>query len=121
MRVSHMRRYLFVKPAIFHRAALDAIRGFPRPVRRAIGEAILKLQHGASLAMPFSRPMPSVAPGVAELRIRERAGVFRTFYYFRTERGILIPHAFVKKTQATPQNEIILARRRLKELIDEAR
>src|SRR5690606_3055134 len=100
-------------------AALQAIRGFPDEIKRAIGEAVLKLQHGAMLTMPLSRPMPMVATGVAELRVKERGGVYRAFYYTRRQDAILILHAFVKKTQTRPRHEIALAQRRLKELTDE--
>jgi len=40
--------------------------------------------------------MPSVAVGVEELRIRDQAGIYRTFYFKKSKRGILILHAFVK-------------------------
>ncbi len=69
--------------------------------------------------MPLSRPMPEVAVGVEELRIHDDAGIYRTFYFKKSERGSLIPHACVKKTQKTPQHEIALARKRLKEMRDE--
>ena len=108
-----------VRPAIFHPAALASVRGFPQAARRAIGEAILKLQHGARFGMPLSRQMPSVAPGAAELRVRDRSGVYRVFYDAGCPRGVLVMHAFAKKTRATPGHEIALARRRLKELTDE--
>ena len=39
--------------------------------------------------MPLSRPMPSIEPGAAELRIRDRAGIYRAFYYSRSPRGTL--------------------------------
>lgn len=109
-----------VKRAIFHPAALQTIRGFPVHVKRALGEAILRLQHGATLTMPLSRPMPSVAPGVAELRIKDSSGAYRAFYITRVGQTILIPHAFMKKSSATPARDIALGRRRLKELLDEA-
>jgi phage-related protein len=63
--------------------------------------------------------MSSVALGVEELRIRDRAGIYRTFYFQKSSRGILIFHAFVKKTQKTPSHEIDLGRKRLKEMLDE--
>lgn len=69
-----------VKAAIFHPAARDAIRLFPRDVRRELGKAILDLQKGVVLALPLSRPMPAVASGVEELRIRDRSGNYRAFY-----------------------------------------
>jgi len=63
--------------------------------------------------------MSSVAAGVNELRIRDRSGIYRMFYYTKLEDSVLIFHAFVKKTQKTPQHEIALAQQRLKELLDE--
>jgi phage-related protein len=69
--------------------------------------------------MPLSRPMPSVAPGVQELRVRDRDGIYRAIYLVKADRGVLVFHAFEKKTQKTPPYEIAVARRRLRELIDE--
>src|ERR1700747_522085 len=60
--------------------------------------------------------MPSVARGVAELRISDRSGIYRAFYYTQSPRGILVFHAFAKKSQATAKHELELARKRLKEL-----
>jgi phage-related protein len=108
-----------MKPAIFHRAAREAIRSFPVAVKRHLGKAILDLQKGRSLAMPLSRPMPEVAPGVEELRIRDVGRIYRTFYFKKSKRGILIPHAFVKKTAKTPLHEIELAKHRLEEMKNE--
>lgn len=108
-----------MKPAVFHPAARNTIRSFPGDVRRELGKAIFDLQRGESLAMPLSRPMPSVAASVAELRIRDRGGIYRAFYYTASPRGILLFHAFAKKTRETPKQELEMARKRLKELLDE--
>jgi hypothetical protein len=45
-----------------------------------LGKAIFDLQRGERLSMRVSRPMPSVAAGVEELRIRDRSGIYRAFY-----------------------------------------
>ena len=45
-------------------------------------------------------------------------GIFRVFYYTASAAGVLVFHAFAKKTQRTPSPEIELARKRLKELLD---
>jgi phage-related protein len=108
-----------VKLAIFHPAARAAIRLFPKEVRRELGKAIFDLQSGAFLVMPLSRPMPSVDVGVSELRIRDRNGIYRVFYYRQSPQGIFIFHAFMKKTKTTPKHELDLAKKRLKELLDE--
>jgi phage-related protein len=88
-------------------------------VRRELGKAIFDLQKGVILSMPLSRSMASIAPGAAELRVRDRSGNFRVLYYSRSARGILVFHAFLKKSQTTPKHEMELGRRRLKELLDE--
>lgn len=73
---------------------------------------------GETLGMPWSRSMPAVAPGVSELRVKGKDGAFRVFYFAASVEGVLVFHAFAKKSQKTPPLEIELARKRLKELID---
>jgi phage-related protein len=106
-----------VKSAVFHPKARDAIREFPEDVRRGFGKAIFDLQKGEKLSRPLSRTMTSVAAGVEELRIKDRSGTYRVFYYKRLADSLLIFHAFAKKTQKTPPHEITLAQQRLKEMI----
>lgn len=108
-----------MKLAVFHPKALVAIKGFPEDVRRELGKLIFDLQKGEKLSMPLSRPMPSVATGSEELRVRDRSGAYRVFYFTRLADSVLIFHAFVKKTQTTPPHEIALARNRLREMLDE--
>lgn len=108
-----------MKPAVFHPKARETIRSFPEDVRREVGKAIFDLQKGAKLAMPLSRAMSSVASGVEELRLKDRSGAYRVFYYTRLADSVLIFHAFGKKTQKTPPHQIVLAQKRLKEMLDE--
>ena len=108
-----------MKAAIFHPAAKAAIRLFPKDVPREFGKAIFDLQRGEILAMPVSRPMPSITAGAAELRIQDRTGIYRAFYYARSPGGVLVFHAFVKKSQTTPKHELDLGKKRLKELLHE--
>jgi phage-related protein len=108
-----------VKEARFHPKARAILKGFPADVRREFGKAIFDLQKGESLLMPLSRPMSSVAVGAEELRIKDRAGVYRAFYFAKVAGAILIFHAFVKKSSKTPPHEIDLARKRLREMLYE--
>lgn len=80
------------------------------------GRSLFRLQMGEKLSMPNSRPIPAVAAGVSELRVRGADGIHRVFYYAAAQ-GVLVFHAFIKKTQRTPPLEIELARKRLKELL----
>lgn len=94
------------------------IRRFPKEVRVRLGRGLFRLEMGETLGMPNSRPMPGVAAGVSELRVKGEDGSFRAFYYTASSQGVLVFHAFVKKTQRTPPLEIVVARKRLKELLD---
>lgn len=107
-----------MRPIVFHPKAQQAIRRFPKDVRVRLGKGLFRLQMGELIGMPDSRPMPGVAAGVSELRVGGADGCFRAFYYAASSRGVLVFHAFVKKTQRTPPMEIELARKRLKELFN---
>jgi phage-related protein len=107
------------RPAVFHKKALEAFRSFPRSIRGALGSAILDLQEGQPPGMPASRPMPTVAAGAYELRVKDETGAYRAFYYLKFRDSVLVFHAFQKKTQKTPPIEIQIGKKRLKELLDE--
>jgi phage-related protein len=116
-RVPHLIQSV-VRPVVFHPKARDAVRRFPKEARVRLGKDLFRLQMGERIAMPVSRPMPVVSAGVSELRVKGGDGIFRVFYYLASPKGVLVFHAFVKKTQRTPPLEIELARKRLKELLD---
>jgi phage-related protein len=103
--------------AIFHPKAREAFRSFSREIRFALGDAISDLQHGEALGMPLARPMPSVGSGVFELRAKDRSGTYRAFYVVNSARGVLVFHAFEKRTQKTPRHEIELGQARLREML----
>ena len=107
------------KKAVFHPKVIETLKQFPREVRRELGKAIWDLQLGYELRMPLSRPMPEVGSGVAELRVRDREGIFRTFYYTKSPRGILVFHAFKKTSQQTDKKDILLGRKRFKEVLED--
>ena len=113
--MSRIRNNEMTRPVKLHGKAREVIQGSPKPVRRDIGELLLKLQLGISLGMPASRPI--IHPGAHELRLKDAAGIYRVFYYLKSSEGILIFHAFVKKTQTTPQSEIETGKKRLQEML----
>lgn len=68
---------------------------------------------GADLRMPHSR---ALGDGLFELRPKGREGIGRVFYCAQQEKTIVVLHSFVKKTQDTPDKEMRLARKRLKDV-----
>ena len=75
--------------------------------------AELLMEFGPNLRMPHSRAM---GDGLFELRPRGREGIGRALYCYVAGHRIVILHAFVKKTQETPEKELRLARKRMKEV-----
>ncbi len=60
--------------------------------------------------------MKKVGPGVREIRVREASGAFRVIYLATLRDRVVVLHAFQKKTQRTPQRDIDLAAKRLREM-----
>jgi phage-related protein len=101
----------------FHRAVEREIENWPLAVKIEMADLFGLISAGKIIGMPASRPMPSVSIGVSELRIKERSGQYRVFYFTKHADFILVFHAFKKKTQATPKYELVLGRKRLEDLL----
>lgn len=69
--------------------------------------------HGADLRMPHSK---ALGKGLFELRCKGSEGIGRAFYCTMVNREIVVLHSFIKKTQETPEREMLIARKRLKEV-----
>ena len=92
------------------------LQRFPEEIRGDVADALARLDAGQSLTMPLSRPMSIIGNGLHELRLKDRSGAYRVFYALPGAGIVYVLHAFQKKTQATPKNNLDLARKRLKEL-----
>jgi phage-related protein len=108
-----------MKKVIMHPKAREMIKSFPKDVKEKLGQYLLEVQKGFKLIMPKSRPMPSIAVGAEEIRVKGKDGIYWAFYYTKDDRGVILFHAFRKKTQKTSYLEIELGKRRLRELINE--
>jgi phage-related protein len=75
----------------------------------------LLIEYGPDLGLPHSR---ALGQGLFELRPRGRSGIGRAFYCFLVGRRVVVVHAFIKKTQQTPDRELKLARKRIKEILN---
>jgi len=86
---------------------------FTKAGRAEAGFLLRRLQQGQALALPHSRPMPSVGPRCHELRVRDEGQNWRIVYRI-DEDAIVIAEVFSKKTQATPKQVISACQRRLR-------
>ena len=99
--------------AYFHIKVLDEIESWPVDVLADYARIIeLLIDYGPDLRLPHSRAMGN---GLFELRPRGKSGTGRAFYCFLAAQRIIVLHAFIKKTQQTPNRELKIARARMKE------
>jgi phage-related protein len=78
---------------------------------RAVSEDLRTVQIGWPLGMPLVRKLE---PDLWEIRSSVRAGIVRVLFTIVGAELVLL-HAFVKKSQAMPKDEMDLARKRMKE------
>jgi phage-related protein len=98
----------------FSPRVLETIESWPVEILADYAKLVeLLLEHGPNLRMPHSR---SMGEGLFELRPRGREGIGRTFYCFLVGKQISVVHAFIKKSEATPDRELKIARKRIKVL-----
>ena len=70
---------------------------------------------GANLGPPHT---DSFGEGLFELRLKGADGIARVFFCTLIGRRIMMLHSFIKKSQKTPQRELEVARKRMKEIKD---
>lgn len=81
------------------------------------GLLLARLQHGETLAMPQSRPMPGISPRCHELRVKDARAEWRIMYRADAD-AVLLLGVFAKKTRTTPRDVMDQCRKRIK-LYDE--
>ena len=73
----------------------------------------LLMDFGPNLRMPHSR---ALGRGLFELRPRGREGIGRALYCYMSGQRVIILHAFLKKTRATPRRDLRIAHQRMEEV-----
>ena len=89
------------------------LQDFPALARRLAGFQLRRVQQG--LDPDDWKPIPTVGPGIREIRIHI-AGAHRLFYVTTRPEAIYVLHAFEKKTQKTSAADLRIGRERLRNL-----
>jgi len=87
---------------------------FSKLARLQAGFLLRRLQRGEKIAMPHSRPMPTIGKRCHELRIPDEKVSWRIIYRIDTD-AIVITEVFSKKTGKTPKSVFETCRARLRE------
>ena len=106
-------------PLVFFRteSGSEPVRGWLKSLdeieRNAIGNGLLREQWRWPVGMPLCRPL---GQGLWEIRTNlPHHRTSRVLLCF-CENHLVALHAFIKKTRATPKEDLLVARRRQKEL-----
>ena len=102
------------KPLFWLGSSRNDLKAFPRDARRVAGFQLRRVQQG--LEPNDWKPMPSVGPGVREIRIHTGLE-HRVFYLAKFMEGVYVLHAFEKRTRKTPKRDLELARDRFRALV----
>lgn len=86
-------------------------------MQNEIGHQLDRVQQG--LETDDWKPFSTVGAGVREIRVKGTDGIYRAMYAAKFEESVYVLHCFQKKTQATSQPDVQLARKRFRELIQE--
>lgn len=98
----------------FNKSVFKTVFDLPKKLKaRFVALADRLEEAGPDLGMPHSR---SMGDGLIELRVKAEEGIARIFYCTVVHYEIVILHAFIKKTQETSKKELDIAKKRLKEV-----
>ena len=102
------------KPLRFLGDSLKALRAFPDEARQDAGFQLDRVQRGEQ--PDDFKAMPSIGPGVEELRVWDPAGTYRVVYTARLDDAVYVLHAFHKKTRTTSREDVALASKRFRDI-----
>ena len=105
---------IFFRTAAGHEPVREWLKALPEIERHAIGRDLLRAQWRWPVGMPLCRPMGT---GLWEIRTdlptKRTARVMLCLY----RDHLVALHGFIKKTRATPAEDLTVARQRQKELM----
>jgi phage-related protein len=105
------------RPLVWIGSSRRVLRGFPRQVRRHIGQALYAAQQGET--DPAAKPLLGFGGrSVVEIVADHEGDTWRAVYTVRFPEAVYVLHAFQKKSKrgiATPKRDVDLIRQRLAE------
>jgi phage-related protein len=71
---------------------------------------------GLGIREPYVKPL---GDKLYEIRAKDPNGIYRVIYFAYTGQRFVMLHGFTKKTQKTPSKDLNIAKKRMKEIINE--
>lgn len=102
------------KPVVWLGSSRRDLQAFPQDARRLAGFQLRQVQQGFDPA--DFKPMPSIGPGVYEIRIHT-AVEHRVCYLAKFAEAVYVLHAFPKRTRKTTRHDVTVATQRYQALL----
>jgi phage-related protein len=102
----------FYRTTVGNEPVREWLMKLPEDERKQVGTDIKAVQYGWPLGLPL---VDSLGGGLWEVRSRLPSRIARTIFFVQ-DGTIILLHGFIKKTRATPDQELDLAKRRKREV-----
>lgn len=104
-----------MKPVHFVGTSRQDLRQLPDSAQETAGFQLFKVQQGKE---PDDwKPMPTIGPGVQEIRVRDERRAFRIFYVAKFEEAVYVLHVFQKRSQKTARVDLELGKSRYADVL----
>jgi phage-related protein len=91
----------------------DWLKELPKEDRRQVGEDIATVEYGWPVGMPVCRPLGS---GLWEVRSKLPSRRISRILFLISDGQMVLLHGFIKKTHKILEDDLSLARKRMKEV-----
>ena len=115
MPFNHPLRVLFFRTEGGNEPVREWLRNLPKDERTLIGEDLKKLQFRWPLSMPLVRYLEA---NIYEVRTHLPNRIARTLFFVH-EASLVMLCGFIKKTRKTPDNELNLAKKRMRDFLSD--
>ncbi len=96
---------------------MKVIQNFPKSILANLIHIFEMIEFmGPNLGLPYTK---SLGKGIFEIRAKGKEGISRSLFCIVKDRRIIILHSFIKKSNKIPKKDLELAKKRLKEVLDE--
>ena len=106
-----MKKYstLFYQKENGEEPVKDFLIGLDNKMRAKMIRMLVMLQeNGPAIRMPYSEELED---GIFELRAKVGSDISRVLYFYDKDQIVILTNGFVKKSQKTPHQEIITAKK----------
>lgn len=101
----------------YNESVMEDILSMPPKIQARVLKLLELIEkHGANLGAPHTEPM---GKGIFEVRAKAQEGIGRAIYCYMKGKKIIVLHAFVKKDNKTPKQDLALALKRKSEVENE--